>query len=462
MMAFSVGFLITGHEVVSGKTRDTNGHFMAQALRRQGIAVTHWLFCGDDENELLRCLAFLEQSGCGAVIMTGGLGPTSDDLTATTVARYVNQDTRFFPEAWQVCVDYFGRVGRGTPPETNRKQAELPAKSTILPNPNGTAAGFYANKILADNNKVTVFCLPGVPSELEPMFTTSVLPELQKRQGTNAVTRCWQIFALGESVMQARVGAAEEALKKQWPGTHVSYQSHGRYVTYSVSLPCTDAEATAQANHLLDSHWEGQIKDLFGHHILYRSLQSLPEKLIEEAQTSALTLAGAESCTGGLIADFICACPDASKVFLGTEVCYSNESKVRLLQIDRPTLEQHGAVSAVVAAHMSYGALNLFGADVSYAVTGIAGPAGGTPEKPIGLVYAAISFRLNKIKVTEQLLKLGWTPVDPPLAPCGTTNDVGTIGITLNHGRVARRVVQTRVAQFVLGSLVAMVLSGQR
>jgi nicotinamide-nucleotide amidase len=225
-----VGLLITGNEVLFGKTKDTNGPFMAAHFRSLGIAVEQIMICGDNETQLLDCLTYLSAK-CTTVIMTGGLGPTSDDLTAQLVAQYLDLPVQFFPEAWEACVQAFGRFGRTDVPESNKKQALLPAGSQLIPNNIGTAVGFIAQ------GQIKIICLPGVPFELEPMFLNTVLPLFKGADGT-FFSKTWQVFYMGESSMQLRLNELEQKTKAGFPDAVISYQAHAGSVTYSLTYPC--------------------------------------------------------------------------------------------------------------------------------------------------------------------------------------------------------------------------------
>ena len=286
-MTRSIGLLITGNEVLFGKTRDTNGPFMAAHLRRVGCSVKRSLVCGDDREELARALSYLAET-CEAILMTGGLGPTSDDLTAEIVAKFFGLPTVFSEPAWQACVDAFARLGRKEVPETNRKQAELPAGCTLVPNPVGTAVGFTVHGH-RNGKPLSVTCLPGVPFEMEPMFLATVLPSLTV-SGAESVQRTWQVFALGESVMQERIAAVESRIARELPEAVVSYQAHAGYVTYAVFAQAFEAARKSAIEAALDGFVREGVEAAFGHHVVAHGDLLLAPHIVKAFSTAGLSL----------------------------------------------------------------------------------------------------------------------------------------------------------------------------
>lgn len=268
-----IGILITGNEILSGKTQDINGVFFARQLKKFGIVPQYTLACGDDPDELIRCLGFLAAS-CQTILMTGGLGPTSDDLTAQIVAQFFKIPLEFNDQAWQNCLKVFQKLGRKNIADSNKKQAYLPRGSLLLPNDMGTAAGFAVS-----DSKTTVYCMPGVPYEMQPMFLNSVLPKLMVLEKKPFV-KVWQVFAMGESAMQSAIGPAEEKLKQLCPRAVVSYQAHSCHVTYSV----TSTEDKAE----IENEFVPQVEAAFGDFILYR--QELPIEVFVQQQLEAKKL----------------------------------------------------------------------------------------------------------------------------------------------------------------------------
>jgi nicotinamide-nucleotide amidase len=455
-----VGLLITGNEVLFGKTRDTNGPHMAAALRKVGCEVRRSLVCGDDVEEILRALDYLFEN-CDVVLMTGGLGPTSDDLTAEIIARRFRLPLAFNDEAWAACVDAFARMGRSAVPETNRKQANLPVGCRLLPNPNGTAVGFSVSGELGDgqvSGQKTVYCLPGVPFEMEPMFAASVLPNLTP-SGAVTFQRTWQVFGLGESAMQERVGELERTLQNDLPGIVVSYQAHAGYVTYGCFFSAPHSAAAVAAETLVDGAYAQGVEKAFGRHIVGRSELSLAASTISAFTEAGVTLAVAESCTGGALSKELTAIPRSSLCYLGGITTYANSWKEQFLGVSAETLQNRGAVSEATAAEMASGLLLRVNADVVLSITGVAGPGGGSDRTPVGTVCFGLAVRSARVDVQGLVSRLeGFKWGAPQEAPEAVgvcvSEGVTLLTTTVRFGsRLRRDVIQMRACVQALGTL---------
>ena len=459
-----IGQLITGNEVLFGKTRDTNGPFMGSQARMQGARVLFSLTCGDDRSHLLNALSFLADH-CDVILMTGGLGPTSDDLTAEVVARFCEVPLEFRTEAWEACVEAFARLGRKEVPESNRKQALLPKGCEIIPNPVGTAVGFS----VAHSRGAQIFCLPGVPFELEPMYVASVLPKITKTGGHNSV-RTWQVFFLGESAMQNKLADFEKDLQELQPNVVVAYQAHAGYVTYSVALAATQESELPAVKEFLDDFVEPRVASCLKHYVVSRSEKPFPAFLVETLAQKKLKLSVAESCTGGLLSQMICAVPGASACFESGIVSYSNEAKIKFLGVNPETIVQDGAVSEKTVIEMAKGTLKAACAQIAISLSGVAGPSGGTEINPVGTVYLALCIdnALPKdLALQSKLERFGWKKIVEPQATTevqaleiGEAGEhpeslVFTIRIQLGS-RMPRQVIQLRSSNFALGSLVVL------
>lgn len=444
-----IGILTTGNEVLLGKTHDTNGGFIAKHFEAMGFHVVAKVTCGDFESEILHSLRYLSEN-CEAVIMTGGLGPTSDDLTASVVAKFFKTECVFNEAAWNICVSAFKRLGRAEIPETNRKQAMLPRNSIVLDNPVGTAAGF-CQEGLRNGRKLQIYALPGVPFEMEVMLKSFVLPRFVEH-GAIFVTQAWQVFMLGESKLQATVSDIENELKQTFPDAHVSYQAHALSVTYSASLQAKTSDQAELFRNYLNGPFADGLKTRLNHHIAYQGTMPLTEFIQYQFVEKKLTLAFAESCTGGLVAKEISAMAGCSQYFLGAVVSYSNASKVALLGVDEKLIASQGAVSRAVACQMAAGACKQLASTVGVGITGVAGPDGGTEEKPVGLVCFAICFShtvvSNRDKLVATLAPFGFT-LENSIEPCYIFTCEQKFG-----GRM-REHIQARASQFVLGILAA-------
>lgn len=380
--------LSQGEEVVTGQVVDTNAAWLSTRLADLGFTVRRHTVVGDRLPDLRAALR--EIAGrCDVCIGTGGLGPTHDDLTADAVAEAFGLTLQFDEEAMASVEAIFRRLGRDMP-ASNERQAWLPSGSTRLDNHWGTAPGFALE---VDGTRFAF--LPGVPREMRAMFEASVLPLLRPLLPSEPPARIvLRTVGIGESSLQERVGAFEH------PRVSLSYRtiSPENQVVLHAAPGTSDAELNTLVSDLARRIGtplfaiEGlSVSDpeLFGHadpeggdlaQVVGRAL------LAREA-----TLALAESCTGGLLAAELTALPGASAWFLEGAVTYSNAAKIRQLGVDAAVLEQHGAVSEPVARQMAEGIRTRSGATYALSITGIAGPSGGTPDKPVGTVHIALA-----------------------------------------------------------------------
>lgn len=447
-----VGLLITGNEVLYAKTRDTNGPFMASRLVSQGVPVVATMTCADDRAELVDCLTYLSGK-CDAIVTTGGLGPTADDLTAEVVAAFFQRPTAFHTDAWAHCVSYFQKLGRPDVPESNKKQAQLPQGAALIPNPNGTAVGFMSEGHVVSGRHVKVYALPGVPYELEPMFLDFVLPELT-RSGLPPVVHVWQVLGVGESAMQQALGDLEHRFRGAFPDATVSYQAHFGYITYSLTVfPGTEDQARHARDFFLGEARPEVARRLAGR-VLYETAQTLPAYLVTEWTRRQWTMSFAESCTGGLVSQFVCGVSGASAIFPGSIISYGNETKVRVLGVDHRLIQAHGAVSAEVAHAMALRACSLFGTDVALALTGVAGPRGGTQHKPVGTVFLGMAIRPRAVEPNEKALSdrlapFGWKSY----ARVQGDDAVCYVSALSLPSHLKRDVIQNRAGAFGLASL---------
>ncbi|NBX15842.1 MAG: CinA family nicotinamide mononucleotide deamidase-related protein [Proteobacteria bacterium] len=447
--------LITGNEILSGKTQDTNGRFLARNLSTMGIGISEFRIVGDERAKLIADLQELLKHN-DMVIMTGGLGPTKDDLTAEIVGEALARPLRFSPEAWEVCTAAFEKLGRKEIPESNRKQAMLPADALVLANHAGTAAGFAVHTESPYGRK-TVVALPGVPWECEAMFEDEVrqlLPEVKRpiRQWGP-----WNIWGIGESAIQSQIKEVEDKIARKLPDVEFSFQAHAGYVTY---LFKTRTEAGMNANPDLSPE-EQEFEQILGNKILYRGAETLVTRLMDGCRKAKVSISVAESCTGGRIASELTSQSGSSDFFYGGVVAYSNVLKSSLLGVSEQILTQNGAVSREAAAAMASGAAALMSSRIALSVTGIAGPTGGTPEKPVGTVCFGLSlkhlFGENKpdpVKFAESFARLteqGWVLVDG--------KEVILVAERSFGAHLTRDVLQKRSSVFGLCSLVAVVES---
>lgn len=365
-----------GNELLLGQVVDTNAAELARALAAAGIEVVRHASVGD-RPEAIRAAVGEALERTGFVITTGGLGPTRDDVTKLEVAQLFGKPLRLDDTVLRSLEERFRRLGRAMPP-MNRSQAEVPEGATVLPNPRGTAPGLWVE----DARGRVVIMLPGVPSELRGLLAEEVLPRLAQRTSGEVVrSRTVRTTGVAESALAERVGAIEPTLA---PLT----------LAYLPSVDGVDLRVTAwslretEAERLLDSA-ALMLRQRAGPDVYGEDRTDLASVVLEQLRARKARLVIAESCTGGLLGSRITAVPGASDVFIGGVVAYDNVVKSGMLDVPPELLEQHGAVSEEVVSAMAQGVQRQFAVDAAIAITGIAGPAGGTPEKPVGTVWLA-------------------------------------------------------------------------
>jgi len=368
-----IQLLLTGNEIMSGDTVDSNSAVIGQRLAELDLTIYRKVTVGDDIDLLQAELADMSQNA-DLVIINGGLGPTVDDLTAEVLAAVAGVPITEHPQAIAHLQDWCGK--RRLPLNAaNLKQAQLPEGCTIIDNPSGSAVGF-ALKL----NDCQVICTPGVPSELKAMLDQIVdqLSQQLHRSTSTTILRL-QTFGLGESNAQQLIAD----YIPNWPAD-VDLGFRAGAPQMEIKLTTRSEEALQASQHCL-----AQIHELFGDHIIGEGNSQLAVRVLELLQQRGQTLTVAESCTGGLIASMLTRVPGASDSFKAGFVTYSNHMKETLLGVNRELLAEQGAVSEEVVVQMAAGALARAEADYAVAVSGIAGPDGGTPEKPVGTVWMA-------------------------------------------------------------------------
>lgn len=373
----AIEILTVGNELLLGFTPDTNAAEIARALSAAGVRVVRHASVGD-EPEAIRSAVRDALARTGAVLTTGGLGPTRDDVTKLAVAEIFQAPLEFDPAVWTALVARFVRMGR-TPPESNRAQAEVPRGATVLPNRWGTAPGLWL-----EGGPGLAIMLPGVPGEMRRLLEHEVAPRLATRAGGRVVrSRLVRTTGIAESALAERMGDIEREVA---PLT-LAYLPGSDGVDLRLSawlLSPEEADRRLEAGAAL--LWQRA-----GDHAYGVDDADLAAAVLEAARTLRLTLVTAESCTGGLVGGRLTAIPGSSEVYLGGVVCYANELKVALLGVEPDLLAQHGAVSEPVALAMARGAVERLGAGAAVSVTGIAGPGGGSESKPVGTVWVGVS-----------------------------------------------------------------------
>lgn len=372
--------LSIGDELLLGEVVDTNAARIAARLADAGITTDRKLTVGDDEGEIAGVLESLAR-GHDVVIATGGLGPTDDDVTARAAARATGRRLALNEEAMARLREFFVRLGREMHP-ANGRQCLLPAKAELIPNPTGTASGFH---LLLDG--CLLIFLPGVPSEMAVMLEETVVPLVLGRRGERRRTRTSTLTVFGLS--EAEIGARLSDIDHSRPGLGVAYCVEYPMVQVKLRAAGEDEEALA----VLLEDTALVVRERLGGHVVAGDGETIDTVVARLFRETGMTLALAESCTGGLIAGRITAIPGSSAYFLLGAVTYANDAKARLLGVPEDLLAEKGAVSAEVAKAMARGARRLAGSDLALAVTGIAGPEGGSPDKPAGTVFIALADR---------------------------------------------------------------------
>ena len=370
--------LSIGTELLMGQVANTDAQYISRRLSALGISVYHHTVVGDNPARVKDALGTaLKRSDI--VITTGGLGPTEDDLTKETVAEYFSLPLCEDEDSVNRIEERLLRYNQVIT-ANNYKQALIPEGATVMPNDCGTAPGCIIEK-----DQKTVAILPGPPREMQDMFEKRLFPYLENKSGQTLVSRYLRIFGVGESMIETKLMDL----------FHLG--------TPTLALYCSTAETTARLSVMVDSFEdaapildpvEQEIKRRMGNALYAEGIsQTMPSTVYQMLKERGKRVSFAESCTGGLLSSSLVDIPGASDVFDMSFVTYSNEAKTRLLGVDPGILQSFGAVSPECARAMAMGAVRNSGADYALSITGIAGPDGGTPEKPVGLVYIGIADR---------------------------------------------------------------------
>jgi nicotinamide-nucleotide amidase len=373
--AMTAAILCIGTELTRGELLNSNATWLAEALTTLGLEVTA-LDCVDDDRKRIEAALQRLASEHQVLVCTGGLGPTTDDITTECAARVAGVELARDPESLRAIEERLSRFGRPIA-ASNAKQADFPAGCRVIPNPNGTAPGFRVQLARA-----AAYFLPGVPREMKAMFEASIAPELGASVSEHRHQIVLRTFGLPESEVNDRLAGLEAA--------------HQVVIGYRASMPEIEvkllASASSQAEAVTRSRAAAEeVRARLGSHVFAEGFGSLPDSLGALLQERHLTIGLAESCTGGLAGELLTRRAGSSQYFLGAAVVYSNHLKTALLGVSADLIQQHGAVSAEVACAMAEAARLRLGADLGLAFTGIAGPDGGTADKPVGLEHIALA-----------------------------------------------------------------------
>ena len=382
-----VELISVGTELLLGNIVNTNAAYLSEQCALLGLSMYHQSVVGDNEERLAETMrTALERSD--VVILSGGLGPTKDDLTKEVAAQVMEMPLKEDEHSRKRIEEYFKNSQTRVITDNNWKQAQAPEGSIVVDNDNGTAPGL----ILEKDGKAMIL-LPGPPNEMRPMFEKSIFPYLNKLQPELIRSCMVKICGLGESYVETQIADMIEA---QTNPTIAPYAKIGE-----VHLRITAKASSEKEARKLMKPVVKELRNRFGDNIYtLDEKETLAENVLKLLKEKELTLTTAESCTGGMLAARLTDIPGASEVFKQGLVTYSNKAKRKLLEVKKTTLKDFGAVSEKTAKEMAKNGAFMTGADACVAITGIAGPDGGSDEKPVGLVYIGCSLK-NKITVKE-------------------------------------------------------------
>lgn len=390
-----VELISVGTELLLGNIVNTNANYLSQKCAELGYSLYYEITVGDNEGRLCEVLT-TALSRSDVVILTGGLGPTQDDMTKEAVAKVLGRELVMDEPTRKKIEAYFKFRSIGTADHTvtsnNWKQALKIEDSIVVENDNGTAPGY----IVEDKNKAVIL-LPGPPSEMIPMFEASIIPYLQRKQNKVFLSAMVKICGIGESKAETEI---LDLIEGQSNPTIAPYAKNGE-VHFRVTAAADDSE---QAKNMIEPVVSELYRRFDNNIYTTNEEETLEMVVVKQLKENGLRLSIAESCTGGLLSGHLVNVAGASEVFHEGFITYSNEAKIKYLGVKEETLARYGAVSSQVAKEMALGAAKVSGSDCALAVTGIAGPDGGTEEKPVGLVYIACYVK-GEVTVMEYHLK---------------------------------------------------------
>lgn len=383
-----VELISVGTEILMGNIVNTNSAYLSEKCAQLGLALYNQVTVGDNPDRLFNAVKTALKRA-DTVILTGGLGPTKDDLTKEITAKALNKGLVRSRKWEKKITDYFSQRDIENFSKNNLKQADVIEGAEILDNPNGTAPG----EIASNEEGKTVILLPGPPGEMIPMFEAHVFPYLKKQTSQVFVSKMVKLCGIGESSAETQI---LDLIESQTNPTIAPYAK-----TCEVHFRITASGRTEEEGEAIAAPMVEELYRRFGNHIYTTNEEeTLEAHIISLLKEKNKTVTTAESVTGGAIAAMLVNVPGASQVFKEGYITYSNEAKIKNLDVKPETIENYGVVSAETAKEMALGAVKRSGADVSIAVTGIAGPDGGTKEKPAGLVYIGCCIG-EKVKVEK-------------------------------------------------------------
>jgi len=390
-----VGIITIGNELLSGFTVDRNAAWIGQQLLSSGIKVNVHHTIPDDFGVIYDTLEYqFREWRCDQIIVTGGLGPTVDDITVSSFLEYFDDSHEFDKEYWEILSERFKRLNFKMP-NLNKNQAYKSKRGIMIPNLVGTARGLHYTKkhdsvlksvkglITGDKNRVNFFALPGVPKEMKSMFTNYVLPEIEKSLKNKVVCKSIRTTGVPESILQEKITDIIDANKEK---CDIAFLPH-RMLGVDIRLTSSDNQLVED---LINSIVPRIKKYVYGY-----DNDKLEQVIADLLIQNNLTVSTAESCTSGLLASRLTDVPGSSQYFKGGSVCYSNELKINDIGVDKDLIERYGAVSEEVAESLAKNIAKKNNTDIGIGITGIAGPGGGTEKKPVGLVFVGIFYKNN-------------------------------------------------------------------
>lgn len=372
--------ITVGTEIILGDIQNGNARYLAEKLTELGFDI-HYISTVGDNRKRIHSLLKTAMNRVDIVLVTGGLGPTDDDLTRESISEVTGRKLVFHPDISRLLKDYFqARNYQFT--ENNLKQAYLPEGAFILDNKLGTAPG-----ILLETGNCTIIAMPGVPREMKKMFDSNVKPYLLAKNSEIIRSKVLNFFSIGESILETKL---KDILEKQKNPTYALLAGTGE-----VKIRITAKGSSQEEVYALIKEAEGEIKERVGDYLYAYNDEGLAAVVGKLLSENKQTIALAESCTGGLIGNRITDIPGSSDYFTGGIVVYSNQAKINQLQVKEKTLAKYGAVSKETAKEMAENIRRIMNSDLGISVTGIAGPGGGTKEKPVGTVYIGLAAETN-------------------------------------------------------------------
>ena len=393
--AMRVGIITIGNELLSGFTIDRNAAWIGQQLLSSGIKVNVHHTIPDDLGVIYDTLEYqFREWRCDQIIVTGGLGPTVDDITVSSFLEYFDDSHEFDKEYWEILSERFKRLNFKMP-NLNKNQAYKSKRGIMIPNLVGTARGLHYTKkhdsvlksvkglITGNKNRVNFFALPGVPKEMKSMFANYVLPEIEKSLKNKVVCKSIRTTGVPESILQEKITDIIDANKEK---CDIAFLPH-RMLGVDIRLTSSDNQLVVD---LINSIVPRIKKYVYGY-----DKDKLEQVIADLLIQNNLTVSTAESCTSGLLASRLTDVPGSSQYFKGGSVCYSNELKINDIGVDRDLIEKYGAVSEEVAESLAKNIAKKNNTDIGIGITGVAGPDGGTEKKPVGLVFVGIFYKNN-------------------------------------------------------------------